>query len=131
MRRLRASPAAIVGALLNATAAVAALLDEARSRNLDAALVCSGLEEGNAFSLEDAFTAGALIENAVEQTRRSSAGLTLSDSALAACRLYQSYQGDALACFREAEHGRSLIDIGFGRDLEFCAQVDRYDSFHG
>jgi phosphosulfolactate phosphohydrolase-like enzyme len=47
---------------------------------------------------------------------------------MAACRLYQSYQGDALACFREAEHGRSLIGIGLGRDLEFCAQVDRYDT---
>jgi 2-phosphosulfolactate phosphatase len=128
LRRLAASPAVFVGALLNATAAVAALLDEARSRGLDAALVCSGLEAGNAFSLEDAFVAGALVENAIEQTRRASGDLTLSDASLAACRLYQSYQGDALACFREAQHGRSLIDIGLGRDLEFCAQVDRYDA---
>jgi 2-phosphosulfolactate phosphatase len=90
--------------------------------------VCSGLEAGNAFSLEDAFVAGALVENAIEQTRRTSGDLTLSDAAMAACRLYQSYQGDALACFHEAEHGRSLIGIGLGRDLEFCAQVDRYDT---
>ena len=47
---------------------------------------------------------------------------------MAACRLYQSYRGDALAAFREAEHGRSLIAIGLGHDLEFCAQVDRYDA---
>jgi len=128
LRRLTASPAVFVGALLNATAAVATLLAEARSRGIDAALVCSGLEAGNAFSLEDAFVAGALVENAIEQTRRASGDLTLSDAAMAACRLYQSYQGDALACFREAEHGRSLTGIGLGRDLEFCAQLDRYDA---
>ena len=127
LRRLAASPAVLVGTLLNASAALAALLDEARSRELDATLVCAGLESGNAFSLEDAFVAGALIENAVEQTRRSTGDLTLSDAAMAACRLYQSYQGNALACFREAEHGRSLINIGLGHDLEFCAQVDRYN----
>jgi 2-phosphosulfolactate phosphatase len=128
LRRLAASPAVFVGALLNATAAVATLLAEARSRGIDAALVCSGLEAGNAFSLEDAFVAGALVENAIEQTRRASGDLTLSDAAMAACRLYQSYQGDALACFREAEHGRSLTGIGLGCDLEFCAQLDRYDA---
>jgi 2-phosphosulfolactate phosphatase len=127
LRRLASSPVVIVGALLNAAAAGRALLDEARSRGLDAALVCSGLEAGNAFSLEDAFVAGALVENAVEQTRSVTGELTLSDAAMAACRLYQSYQGDALACFREAEHGRSLTGIGLGRDLEFCAQVDLYD----
>ena len=128
LRRLAASPAVFVGALLNATAAVAALLAEARAREVDAALVCSGLEAGNAFSLEDAFVAGALVENAIERTRRASGDLTLSDASLAACRLYQSYQGDALACFREAQHGRSLTAIGLGRDLEFCARVDRYDA---
>ena len=127
LRRLSASPAVIVGALLNAAAAVEALLAEARSRDADAALVCSGLEAGSAFSLEDAFVAGALVETAVAEARRHGSALTLTDDALAACRLYQSYRGDALACFREAEHGRSLIGIGLAHDLQFCAQVDRYN----
>ncbi len=127
LHALAASPVVLVGALLNATAAVETLLAETRSRELDAALVCAGLERGIAFSLEDAFVAGALVEVAVEEARRDGASPTLSDAALAACRLYQSYRGDALACFREAEHGRSLVGIGLERDLEFCAQVDRYD----
>ncbi len=114
LRRLATSPAVLVGTLLNASAALAALLDEARSRDLDAALVCAGLESGNAFSLEDAFVAGALVENAIDRTRGKRADLTLSDAAMAACRLYQSYQGDALACFREAEHGRSLSQHQLG-----------------
>jgi 2-phosphosulfolactate phosphatase len=125
--RLAASPVVLAGALLNASAAVAALLDEARSREADAVLVCAGLDGGTSFSLEDAFTAGALVENAIEQARRGPGDMSLSDAAMAACRLYQSYQGDALACFHEAEHGRSLAGIGLGRDLEFCAQADRYD----
>ncbi|MGD0115238.1 MAG: 2-phosphosulfolactate phosphatase [Dehalococcoidia bacterium] len=123
---LAGSPAVLVGALLNATAAAEMLFAEARSRELDATFVCAGLERGNGFSLEDAFVAGAMVEIAVEQARRDGAVLALSDAALAACRLFQSYRGDALACFREAQHGRSLIDIGLERDLEFCAQVDRY-----
>jgi len=126
LHALAASPVVLVGALLNATAAVETLLAEARSRHLDATLVCAGLERGNAFSLEDAFVAGALVETAVEEAQRGGASLALSDPALAACRLYQSYRGDALACFREAQHGRSLIGIGLERDLEFCAQIDRY-----
>jgi 2-phosphosulfolactate phosphatase len=127
LHALAASPVVLVAALLNSTAAVELLLAEARSRDLDAALVCAGLERGNAFSLEDAFVAGALVELAVEEARRGGAVLALSDAALAACRLYQSYRGDALACFREAEHGRSLAAIGLERDLEFCAQSDRYN----
>jgi 2-phosphosulfolactate phosphatase len=127
LRALTASPVVLVGALLNATAAVTTLLAEARALRIDATLVCAGLEQGNAFSLEDAFVAGALVEAAVEQTRSPSGDLSLSDAAMAACRLYQSYQSDALACFREAEHGRSLAGIGLERDLEFCARVDRYD----
>ncbi len=126
LHALVASPVVLVGALLNATAAVETLLAEARSRELDATLVCAALERGNAFSLEDAFVAGAMVEIAVEEARRDGASPTLSDAALAACRLYQSYRGDALACFREAQHGRSLTEIGLERDLEFCAQVDRY-----
>ena len=128
MRRLSSSPVVLVGALLNARAAVAALLAVAKSRQIDATLVCAGLESGNAFSLEDAFVAGALVEAAIGQTRQTTSGdLTLSDASLAACRLYQSYRGDALACFREAQHGQSLAAVGLGRDLEFCAQFDRYD----
>ncbi len=127
LRHLAASPVVLVGTLLNASAALAALLDEARSRDLDATVVCAGLESGNAFSLEDAFVAGALVENAIERTRGKRTDMTLSDAAMAACRLYQSYRGDALACFREAEHGRSLTSIGLGHDLSSCAQVDRYD----
>ena len=127
LRRLASSPAVLIGALVNASASVRTLLAEAGKRGVDATLVCAGLEAGRAFSLEDAFVAGALVEVAIERTRGTSGDFGLSDAATAACRLYQSYQGDALACFREAEHGRSLAGIGLERDLESCVQVDRYD----
>ena len=127
MRSVATAPAVFVAALLNATAATRALLLEAKTRGLDAALVCSGLEQGRTFSLEDTFTAGAMVDQAVKLASEHGIDLDPADSAVAALRLYRSYRGDALAAFRQAQHGQSLIAIGLERDLAFCAQADRYD----
>jgi len=128
LRRLAPSPLVLVGSLLNASPATRALLSESEARGLDAALVCSGMERGKALSLEDTFVAGAIVHRALDEARGRDIALEPADGALAAYHLYRSYQGDALACFFEAEHGRSLIAIGLERDLEFCARVDRFDA---
>jgi 2-phosphosulfolactate phosphatase len=128
LRRLAPSPLVLVGALLNVSAATQALLSEAAARGLDAALVCSGIEQGTSVSLEDTFVAGAIVHRALDEARGRGIALEPADGALAAYHVYDSYQGDALACFFEAEHGRSLIAIGLGPDVEFCAQVDRFDT---
>ena len=73
LRRLAPSPLVLVGSLLNASAATRALLSEAEARGLDAALVCAGIERGKAFSLEDAFVAGALVETALDEARGATA----------------------------------------------------------
>ncbi|MDI6858255.1 MAG: 2-phosphosulfolactate phosphatase [Dehalococcoidia bacterium] len=127
LRRLRASPAVIVGALLNATAAAQTLLAEAEARGLDATIVCAGLSGGKRLSLEDSFTAGALVEKAVAAGERAGIEVDLTDGARIAIRLLRHYGGDALAAFHESEHGRKLIGLGFERDLAFCAQTDRFD----
>jgi 2-phosphosulfolactate phosphatase len=127
LQRLAASPLVLVGALVNASAAVRMLLAEAEARRLNAALVCAGLSQGKRLSLEDAIAAGALVDTALK-TARSRASLDLTDGALIAHRLYRSYRGDALAAFRRSEHGRSLIALGFAPDLEFCARADRFDT---
>jgi 2-phosphosulfolactate phosphatase len=80
LRRLTPSPLVLVGALLNASAAVETLLSEAAERQLDAALVCAGIEQGKAVSLEDTFVAGARVDRfaAVPRLRRDASGrLTL------------------------------------------------------
>ncbi len=119
-----AAPAVFVGALLNRGAVVRAAADLARERGLDLAIVCSGTELGTAFSLEDAYCAGALVEAA---TVLLGAGAELGDGARAAIRLYRSYDGDTGCAFREAEHGRGLLRLGFGEDLAFCARVDEFN----
>lgn len=127
LHRLRASPAVIVGALLNATAAARALLAEAEARGLDATIVCAGLSGGKRVSLEDSFTAGALVEKAIAAGEEAGIEIDLTDGAQIALRLFRQYGGDALAAFRESEHGRKLIRLGFERDLAFCARTDRFD----
>jgi len=126
LQRLATSPLVLVGALVNAAAAVRTLLAEAEARRLNAALVCAGLSRGKRLSLEDAVAAGALVDRALNDA--SAASLELTDDAEIAHRTYVSYHGDALAAFRRSEHGRALIALGFAHDLEFCAQADRFDA---
>jgi 2-phosphosulfolactate phosphatase len=127
LRRLEQAPLVIVGALLNATAAVRTLVEEATARGLDAVIVCAGLSGGRRVSLEDAFTAGALAQRALAAGDKAGVEIEMTDGALIAQRLFRAYGGDALAAFHEAQHGRALIDLGFGHDLAFCAQSDRFD----
>jgi len=124
LQRLAASPLVLVGGLVNASAVMRTLLAEAGARRLNAALVCAGLSRGRRLSLEDAVAAGALVDRALNAA--SAASLELTDGALIAHRLYRAYRGAALAAFRQSEHGRSLIALGFAHDLDFCAQVDRF-----
>ncbi len=121
------SPLVLVGALVNADAAVRTLLAEAEARRLDAALVCAGLDHGKRLSLEDVFVAGALVDRATE-VAPGKASLELTDDADMARRIYNSYRGDARTAFRQSEHGRSLIALGLGHDLDFCAQTDLFDA---
>ncbi len=123
LQRLAMSPLVLVGAITNAAAVTRTLLGEAGARRLDAALVCAGLSRGKRLSLEDVVAAGALADRALEED----AGLELTDGALIARRLYRACRGDALAAFRQSEHGRVLIALGFAHDLEFCARADRFD----
>jgi len=124
LQRLATSPLVLVGALVNASAVMRTLLAEAEAHGLSATLVCAGLSRGKRLSLEDVVAAGALVDRALEDN----ASLQLTDGALTAQRVYRSYRGDALAAFRQSEHGRSLIALGFGHDLEFCAQANRFDA---
>ncbi|HEY7294643.1 MAG TPA: 2-phosphosulfolactate phosphatase [Dehalococcoidia bacterium] len=116
--------AVFAGSLLNAAAVVRAALAVARERDLDLALVCSGTEQGTAFSLEDTFCAGALVAAA---RALLPAAPQLGDAAQTALRLYDSFGRDAEAAFAVAEHGRALAALGLGADLQFCAQQDVYD----
>jgi 2-phosphosulfolactate phosphatase len=115
-----AAPYVTVGALTNRTAIAKHLLEAAGRRSLDIAIVCAGAERGATFALEDTVTAGAVVEAA----READPALHLGDSAWAALHLWRWYRGDAMRAFRQSRHGRSLLDLGFERDLRFAARVD-------
>jgi 2-phosphosulfolactate phosphatase len=124
LRQVAGARAVLAGALLNRQAAAGAAMAEAADAGSGIAIICAGLEHGRRFSLEDAYTAGALVDSLLAQGEAAGLKPCPSDDGLAALRLYHSYRGRALACFRQADHGRSLIDLGLGHDLEFCARTD-------
>jgi 2-phosphosulfolactate phosphatase len=118
------APVVAAAAFRNRAAAGRRLLDEASRRGLDIALVCAGLERGNAFSLEDSVAAGAIVE----AVRDAEPGVQLADSAWASLHLWRFYRGDATRAFRHAAHGRALRAMGFEQDLDFAAEVDVSDA---
>ncbi len=88
---------------------------------LDVALVCSGRE--GRFSLDDAVTAGAMVDAALDES--SVAGkMTLTDAAQAARTLYRAFP-DLEAIFRTTRAGRNLLEIGLPEDLPYCAAQDQ------
>lgn len=119
------APVVLVGSLLNATAVVAAAQECAQGRDL--LVMCAGDDFGTSFSLEDVYCAGVLVELALRYYRRARSPLPeLTDSAIAARRLYKSFHGRAKAALRMSSHGQDLRRLGLGADLAFCARVNRY-----
>jgi 2-phosphosulfolactate phosphatase len=108
----------LVGAAIN----FGALAEKARAifieRN-DLAIICAGHEKQ--FCLEDAYVAGRLVKDVKTRLRR----VDLNDGAGVAVSLTQRFKGwqDALST---CEAGRTLQALGFGEDVRFSAQVDRF-----
>jgi 2-phosphosulfolactate phosphatase len=109
----------LLGCLRNRSAAARAAVAAVGKDGRGVLLVCAG--RGGRFSLEDAYTAGAIADAIV---RLCGCGdLELTDSALAARMLYDG-TADPAALFCQTRAGRHVIDIGLGDDLEYCAQQD-------
>jgi 2-phosphosulfolactate phosphatase len=81
-------------------------------------IVCAGTV--SAFSLEDAFGAGALL---AELAKLDVPVTAVSDAVTAVVAVYERFCGDALLAFRAAANGRRLEEIGLGDDLPWCAQT--------
>ena len=107
-----------LASLVNLTAVVSLLEPRLRGGS-SVALVCSGREGG--FALEDAACAGALVRRLVD---RLGNGLTVNDGARASACIDEAYGEDFARLFRDAQHGRTLRDLGAGADLEACGALD-------
>ena len=113
----RAGAEAIVACFLNMSAAVRCARDSARS----VTVLCSG--KLGAAAVEDVVCAGMLVE------RLAGGGedAALTGGARRGIEAYRRHAGDLVGMLAECEHGRYLTQIGMGRDVPYCAEVDRFD----
>ena len=91
-------------------------LEELKS---DFLIVCAAKE--NWFSLEDAVCAGKIVNKLAERLKDN---LEIDDGGAAAVAMDNIYGNDVLGMLRTSEHGKYLIEIGFEKDLKYCAQLD-------
>jgi 2-phosphosulfolactate phosphatase len=108
----------LLASYVNLTA-VTALLEPLLRVAVSVAFVCSGREGG--FALEDAACAGRLVNRL---RARLGDVLTIDDAARACATIDEAYGEDCARCFRDAQHGRTLRELGFGPDLEACGALD-------
>ena len=111
----------LAGCLRNRAAVAREAAAAAAERGADLTVVCAGRE--GRFSLDDAYTAGGIVEPFLSDPvpRRE---LVPTDAALAALALYRVHP-DAEAIFRNTRAGQNVIGIGLEDDLRYCAERDR------
>lgn len=142
LRAVADAPLVLVGSPRNEVAVVRQAIREARVHNRNLLILCAGDEGSYGISLEDAFVAGMLVERLVKLSPRRAAPeeasgdpdtLGLSDSAIVAHRLFRSYLGPlqthatselVRGVFAESRSGRDLPTLGYGADLDHCAEID-------
>jgi len=116
-RAIRACAAAetlVVASFLNA-AAVARLPEESEN---DTLIVCAGTRGEP--SVEDTVCAGLLLDLL--------GGAGESPEAREAVSLWNRHKDDLAAMMKNASpHGRGLVDLGFERDIDFAAGLNKYD----
>ncbi len=110
--------AVFLGCLRNRTAAARTAAAVADESGEGLCLICAGRD--GSFSLDDAYTAGAIVDAVVD----SYPDVHLTDAAIAARLLYRNV-ADPAALFRQTRAGRNVIEIGLAGDLAYCASVDQ------
>lgn len=121
LARAADAPAVLVASLLNLSAAAESAVQEAEGGGHDVSIICAGRNHGRYLGLEDSFCAGALVDRMLPGCSQRP---HLWNDAIVTLRLYRSYRGSALAALNEADHSRTLIDVGLAHDIEFCARTD-------
>jgi 2-phosphosulfolactate phosphatase len=111
----------LVGAIVNATA----VARELRRLALNVTLLCAGT--GGEVAMEDVLGAGAVLDSLT----RLKTGRAHNDAASIALHLFRACRDRLIEVMSEAAGGRNLIDVGLKRDIELCAQLDRFGDIVG
>lgn len=107
----------LVASLLN----LSAVVEELARTGANPVLVCAGRERQ--FALEDAVCAGEIARRLMDARP---AEWQMNDGARAALALARAYPTPESMLAASAA-GQSLLSVGFGQDLAFCARIDRND----
>ena len=111
----RFAAVAVVCAFVN----ISAVIDYLVKDEGDIVILCSG-KQGR-FSLEDAVCSGMLLSGLQSKLEDD---FEFNDSAIAAEVLLKKYAKRIKALLRNCDHGRYLTEIGYSKDLAFCAEID-------
>ncbi|MCH7879068.1 MAG: 2-phosphosulfolactate phosphatase [candidate division Zixibacteria bacterium] len=114
----RYSGPVLVVCFLNLSAVCREIVEE----KSDLALLCAG-DEGD-YSSEDALCAGALIDKLADTPLDE---ISMNDSAKLALLHYNASRERLADSLRESAHGRELAALGFGEDITFVSEIDRYN----
>ena len=126
LHHARLADRVVVGSLLNRRAAAAGSLGSSRVE-----ILCAGTN--GVETREDLLAAGAFVEAILDSLSPGGAidalaTLDLNDAALAAFHNWSKVKGGDLARELGDSHGgRNLLDIGLGRDLADCAELDKLE----
>ena len=109
----------IIASYVNFSASLAFLRAALRA-GTDVALICAG--QDRRFALEDAGCAGRYVQHIAKRLN----GITLNDGAQACALIDKKYGENLKKLFLASDHGRVLVEAGFGDDLDVCAAVDSH-----
>ena len=109
------APLVLAAAPLNASAVTEAAL----AAGHDVLVVCAG-RRGH-YADDDALAAGLLVRRLVAASAEPDA------EARRALDLIDGARDGLAAAMRATGHGQDLVRLGFGHDIAFCAESDRYD----
>ncbi|HWP81473.1 MAG TPA: 2-phosphosulfolactate phosphatase [Bacteroidota bacterium] len=106
-----------VGAFVN----ISMVVDFIAEVNDDFLLICAGKNSAlSSFSLEDAVCAGMIVQKLTDK----GLDIELTDATRAAQSLYKSFGKSIPKMLKMSDHGRYLIELGFGEDLKICGAID-------
>lgn len=111
---------ALVGCLRNR----AALVDQLAGAAADLVIVCSGEADGQRPSVEDSFTAGAIVDHLLAQPSWTDGVTELTSGARLALRIFHAYDADPARAFADSPHADHVRRLGDEQDLAFAAQLD-------
>jgi 2-phosphosulfolactate phosphatase len=109
----------IIASYVNFSASLSFLRAALRT-GADVALICAG--QDRRFALEDAACAGRYAHHIAKRLT----GVKMNDGAQACVLLDKKYGDNLKKVFAASDHGRALIEAGFGDDLDICAEIDTH-----